>query len=298
MTATPDIAAIRFGFGLTRGVEPPAGPNALLDDLRTAEPVPARLDGMRSVERIRTELAAFRATEKDPEARKALARELQVKLAADRQTRILAAVETPCPFFERLVAFWSNHAAVSAQNLIAGWIGPYEVEAIRPYVMGSFADMLVATSLHPTMMAYLNQRTSVGPNSPLGLKAGVGLNENLAREILELHSLGVAGGYTQEDVLALARILTGWTIRPNSGEAGFMPGRAEPGPKRLLGRDSALAAADLVLQRAAVRSFVDGRGPAHWHRRWQLVAGRSVPRHAFRRPPTVDSRVLMIRRRR
>jgi 23S rRNA (adenine-N6)-dimethyltransferase len=68
--------------------------------------------------------------------------------------------------------------------------------------------------------------------------------------------------------------------------------------QRLLGRDSALVAADLVLQRAAVRSFVDGRGPTHWHRRWQLIAGRSVPRQAFRRPPTVDSRVLMIRRRR
>ena len=109
--------------------------------------------------------------------------------------------------------FWSNHFCVSAnKGPVRGIAGAYEREAIRPYVLGRFADMLLAVEKHPAMLVYLDNQVSVGPNSQAGTNRGLGLNENLAREILELHTLGVGGGYSQEDVTNLARILTGWTV--------------------------------------------------------------------------------------
>ena len=144
-------------------------------------------------------------------------------------------------FVERLVAFWSNHfaVAVAKDQFVRVAAGPYEREAIRPYVLGKFADMLKAVESHPAMLFYLDNQRSNGPNSAAGRFAGKGLNENLAREILELHTLGAEGGYSQDDVTALARILTGWSIAQAESEVGapgaFLfksnwhePWRAEP----------------------------------------------------------------------
>ncbi|HEX5181678.1 MAG TPA: DUF1800 domain-containing protein [Allosphingosinicella sp.] len=129
-----------------------------------------------------------------------------------------AALTTPAPFVERLVHFWANHFAVSADKLqVIGLAGLLEFEAIRPHVLGRFEDMLLAVEQHPAMLLYLDQAQSAGPDSRLGTLAAargrkLGLNENLAREIMELHTLGVRTGYSQADVVEFARALTGWTV--------------------------------------------------------------------------------------
>jgi uncharacterized protein (DUF1800 family) len=128
-------------------------------------------------------------------------------------------VTTERPFVERLVAFWSNHLCVSAgaKVLVAPLAGSYEREAIRPHVLGRFEDLVLASARHPAMLVYLDNFQSIGPSSR-GARAGGrgrggrGLNENYARELLELHTLGVDGGYAQQDVQALAAMLTGWTV--------------------------------------------------------------------------------------
>lgn len=173
--------------------------------------------------------------------------------------RALAALQSPAPFAERLVHFWANHFAVSGDKMeVANLAGAFEFEAIRPHVMGSFRDMLFAVERHPAMLLFLDQAVSVGPNSGLAMRAanrpnvrrGLGLNENLAREILELHTLGVRAGYSQADVTEFARALTGWTIagfgrgpvakfvggtgRP--GDFVFADALHEPGARTILGR--------------------------------------------------------------
>ena len=120
--------------------------------------------------------------------------------------------------------------------------GGYEREAIRPHVLGRFADMLQASAGHPAMLFYLDNSRSIGPNSVAGLVNTRGLNENLAREILELHTLGVRSVYTQEDVTSFAKVLTGWTIIPaatnpeHGGEFVFNPRMHEPGPQTVIGK--------------------------------------------------------------
>src|SRR5208282_2757167 len=123
-----------------------------------------------------------------------------------RGDRTLAAVDSSTPLVERLVAFWSNHFTVSIQRgAIAGLCGPFEREAIRPHVLGRFAEMLNAVLRHPAMLLYLDNARSIGPNSLAGMRnPDKGINENLGRELLELHTLGVNGGYTQKDVEAMA----------------------------------------------------------------------------------------------
>lgn len=170
-------------------------------------------------------------------------------------SRLKAAVTTNRPVVERLVHFWSNHFTVSTtKNDIRGIVGSFEREAIRPYVLGRFEDMLLASSTHPAMLHYLDQTASIGPNSLIGKIGKRGLNENLAREILELHTLGVDGGYHQDDVIAFARILTGWTVggirslmrarhqmQPTQqqdddiGRFAFISAIHEPGPKTFMG---------------------------------------------------------------
>ena len=120
--------------------------------------------------------------------------------------------------------------------------GGYEREAIRPHVLGRFADMLLAVESHPAMLFYLDNSTSIGPNSVAGINRSRGLNENLAREILELHTLGVRTVYTQDHVTRFANVLTGWTIIPFVGnpqhgsEFVFNPRMHEPGPQTILGK--------------------------------------------------------------
>jgi uncharacterized protein (DUF1800 family) len=161
---------------------------------------------------------------------------LREALAADVIARIRRALDTPRPFAERLLRFFGNHFAVSAAKPAVRWlVAPFEREALGPRLAGPFVDLLRAAVTHPAMLVYLDNTRSIGPASPAGRKRGTGLNENLAREVLELHTLGVRGGYTQADVQALAAILTGWSVDPERGETRFFARRHEPGDKTLLG---------------------------------------------------------------
>ncbi len=157
------------------------------------------------------------------------------------RARAKHAINTRIPFYERLVDFWSNHFTVSAKKgAVAALAGSFEREAIRPNVTSNFSDLLLAVYHHPAMLMYLDNAQSSGPDSQAGIRRGLGLNENLAREIMELHTLGVDGGYTQEDVTNFAKILTGWGIgRLESGNPGvfeFAENRHEPGDQTLLGK--------------------------------------------------------------
>lgn len=159
----------------------------------------------------------------------------------EARRRIAAALGAEIGFVERLVWFWSNHFCVSADK-IRSMSGAYEREAIRPHVLGRFCDLLLASEGHPAMLFYLDQTVSMGANSIAGINRTRGLNENLAREILELHTLGVRSGYSQDDVTAFANVLTGWTLVPpgdnpeHGGEFTFNPRLHEPGPQKVLGK--------------------------------------------------------------
>ena len=166
--------------------------------------------------------------------------------------RYLHAAATDQPFHERLVHFWTNHFAVSADKQpLTALAGAFENEAIRPNLSGRFVDLLLAVEKHPAMIVYLDNQQSVGPNSRLGKRANarrsdrsVGLNENLAREILELHTLGVDGGYSQDDVTRFATVITGWSVgggerrflrQGKTGTFEFRDNIHEPGPQTVLG---------------------------------------------------------------
>ncbi|MDX1974544.1 MAG: DUF1800 domain-containing protein [Rickettsiales bacterium] len=169
------------------------------------------------------------------------ARDIYIK---ETGARVIAQVRSEQPFIERMVLFWSNHFTVSVQKpIIGGIVNQYEVEAIRPHIGGYFKDMLLAVCRHPAMLFYLDNVQSFGANSRAGTRRGKGLNENLAREILELHTLGVGSGYTQNDVIALAKIITGWTLdRSVMGVKiafKFQELAHEPGAKTLLGKNFA-----------------------------------------------------------
>ncbi|WP_395336403.1 DUF1800 domain-containing protein [Novosphingobium sp. BL-8H] len=169
------------------------------------------------------------------------------------QARMASALSTEAPFVERLVHFWSNHFCVSADDpKVTALSGAFERDAIRPHVLGRFADMLFAVEQHPAMLIYLNQSQSIGPESPAAQRTAQkggkqrGLNENLAREIMELHTLGVRSGYSQADVTEFARALTGWTVdglyQQGAQAAGnsigflFRPQTHEPGARAILGK--------------------------------------------------------------
>lgn len=173
----------------------------------------------------------------------------QTLFRAEAEARLQKQLTARVGFVERLVAFWSNHFAVSAAKSgeLRVAAGPFEREAIRPNVLGRFATLLRAAESHPAMILFLDNQNSIGPNSRPGRLAGRGLNENLAREMLELHTLGVDSGYTQADVTELARVLTGWSVAGPESEAGepggflFKPNWHEPGARTLLGKTYAEA---------------------------------------------------------
>jgi len=157
--------------------------------------------------------------------------------------RFAVATATGRPFAERLVRFWSNHFTVAASKTATiPVVGAFEREAIRPHVFRRFRDLLVAAEQHPAMILYLDNHISFGPSSRVGRRREHGLNENLAREILELHTVGVDGGYTQQDVTSFARVLTGWTIAhprlfpEEAGRFHFVGAVHEPGTHRVMGR--------------------------------------------------------------
>jgi uncharacterized protein (DUF1800 family) len=230
-------ALIRFGLGRRPGEPLPGDPVAWLRD-QVREPDPARFPSLPSTAEALTALREDRDERRaDPAAKPERVKRLfQAEVAA-----LLAhGIDTAAPFRERLVWFWSNHFTVSRRAAgVAAVAGAFVREAIRPHVSGRFAEMLLAAMRHPAMLIYLNNVGSTGPNSPAGQRQNRGLNENLARECLELHTVGADAGYTQADVTAFAAILTGWSVELQGEQPGFRfrPRAHEPGAKEVLGRE-------------------------------------------------------------
>lgn len=245
LTQDAAIALNRFGLG-SRPDDPVASDprRALLEQLARYRPqdeswVEVRPSGATLAASIAAQSdARSLAPQQRREAQDALRREARDAYQAAVQARVTSALVTPAPFVERLTHFWANHFALSVDKAaIVGLAGAFELEAIRPHVMGRFEDLLLAVERHPAMLLYLDQARSIGPDSPLGRRSSAnvaasgeeqrrrGLNENLAREILELHTVGVRSGYTQADVTEFARALTGWSIAGEGPAARAMPAR-------------------------------------------------------------------------
>lgn len=250
------IALNRFGLGTRPEDAAPTDPQRwLLEQLDRYEPLPAPWQqASRTPALVEAWLAQQRAVRQAPEGMRSGIRENYLRQGREAYVvaagaRMTSALQSSTPFIERLVHFWSNHFAVSVDKvLIVGMAGGFEADAIRPHVMGRFEDLLLAVVRHPAMLLYLDQAQSVGPASVAGVRASErqqrprGLNENLAREILELHTLGVRSGYTQQDVTEFARALTGWTLPPDDAAFAanatfrFAPALHEPGTRTVLGR--------------------------------------------------------------
>ncbi|AGI73353.1 hypothetical protein DUF1800 [Octadecabacter arcticus 238] len=247
MPFDPTIAAIRFGMGLPPTIAPPASVDDMLtrlagsDEIGAAIPIPTFSIAQPSPEdfRIATRARnAVRGTDAEAAAedvRDALRSDSREAVAEHMKASIARAVYTHDGFRERLALFCADHFTVRATAAIRRHlVSPYIEEAIRPHVAGRFADMLVAVVGSPMMIVYLDQNRSMGPNSRSALRRDGGLNENLAREVLELHTLGVGGAYTQDDVRQFAELLTGVTANAQRG-GFFQENRAEPGSETVLG---------------------------------------------------------------
>lgn len=282
MSLETAIALNRFGLGARPDEALPEQPKAwLLDQFAHYEPRPAAIVSAPTRAQVAAELADYveqvrdlgkaKRQAMDPNAAKPAAaddsqkqlRQMVRKEGRDTYlalvaARTQAALTAPAPFVERLVHFWANHFAVSADKFtVIGMAGLLEFEAIRPHVLGRFSEMLNAVERHPAMLLYLDQAQSVGPDSTLGARVAarnakrkLGLNENLGREIMELHTLGVRTGYTQADVTEFARALTGWTVsgitrgpvqrvlglEDNPGQFVFVEALHEPGARTIMGK--------------------------------------------------------------
>lgn len=260
MTLAPIIAANRFGLGARPGELAAIGGDPrgwLIEQITGSRPTPAELNGLPSSAVVFQTFAdgvrqRFVAKDQKPdgdearrreEARKQIGGMYRDQVAA----RYRLAVRSEESFRERLVHFWTNHFAVSADKAqVVGLAATLENEAIRPHLAGRFADLLLAVESHPAMILYLDNQSSVGPNSALARRAQgrtqrkLDINENLAREILELHTLGVNGGYKQTDVTTLALALTGWSVgnqrQQSPGQFYFREAAHEPGAKTVVDR--------------------------------------------------------------
>ena len=226
-------APIRFGFGRRGNETLPTDPAAWLRGQLAGPdpgpPGPSLAEGYAALKQDRT----------DPPP-PGTPRRAGALFKGEIDALVGNALVTPTPFRERLVWFWANHFTISLrQGRTAAVAGDYVRNAIRPHVTGRFGDMLLAVMRHPGMLAYLDNAGSFGPDSPAGQRTGKGLNENLARECLELHTVTPACGYTQGDVTAFAKILTGWSIARDDEDPGFRfrPMMHQPGGMALLGQD-------------------------------------------------------------
>jgi uncharacterized protein (DUF1800 family) len=226
----------RFGLGAKPGERTSIGNprewlRAQVADSPPVMPAPA----VASPAAVGAALRALRQAGQSDEARRLARQRITAIVAAEQRAALAHRLTSDRPFVERLTAFWSNHLCVSAaaKALVAPLAGSYERDAIRPHVLGRFEDMVLASARHPAMLFYLDNFQSIGPGSAGAGRgrgnAPRGLNENYARELLELHTLGVDGGYTQQDVLELAKVLTGWTV---DGLAGRGAGAAMQGRGR------------------------------------------------------------------
>ena len=242
-TFSPALAEIRFGYGLSPRVAAPTSVEDMLARLSgpdvnaQAFPIPGMGAAGAMSQARRKELRARKALE--GQAGYAKARDqVKAQLRQMRATRrlwagqvLLRGIAGQDGFRERIVAFWGDHFTALGKNLaLRHWTTPYVQRGLRPLVTGRFTDLLFAAVTHPLMVHYLDQAASFGPNSPAAKPHGRGLNENLAREVLELHSLGVDGPYSQADVRQLAELLTGLDFKVD-GTLRFRVGRAEPALK-------------------------------------------------------------------
>ncbi len=254
-------AASRFGLGVSRKdldamaddpvdwllvqlqTTPPSGPQVTPSEASIAlysKAVMARREAQRAAEGDTDRIAALDKSRGD------FRRQVRREIGAQTEARFNHALKTRAPFRERLVHFYSNHFTVSRQGRpqIIGACVAYENEAIRGSLDGHFEEMLTRVVSHPAMLIYLDNVQSMGPTSMVGRRRNMGLNENLAREVMELHTLGVDGGYSQQDVTSLAGILTGWTVGNDRlrrygatpGRFVFMPAMHASGDARLLGK--------------------------------------------------------------
>ncbi|MBR9651007.1 DUF1800 domain-containing protein [Thalassovita aquimarina] len=250
MTFDPILAEKRFGYGLSPRVAPPETVADMLLRLRGPDTIAARFPvepfsvfraRMLEGARLRKELKKLRGTEAGEAVRKDY--QLLKKAAREEHRRWLALslirrAWTGDGFRERLAAFWADHfTAQGKAGLLKRATSPYIEDAIRPHLSGRFADLLYAVTTSPLMLHYLDQGNSMGPDSPKAQRVGAraGLNENLARELLELHTLGVGGPYTQTDVRQLAELLTGLAYNAKQGMK-FRKEFAEPGAETVLGK--------------------------------------------------------------
>jgi uncharacterized protein (DUF1800 family) len=228
-------ATIRFGLGARPGELATAGRDPrgwLLAQLAAVPPVPA------SVREAVPGADAALAITFDQQRRQPEPNPVREAYRASMAALTGHWTTTDQPFLERWALFWANHLTVSLRSGNTGaLVADYHLAAIRPHVLGRFEALLLAAIRHPAMLRYLDNAASVGPNSQAGQRRGRGLNENLAREILELHTLSPAAGFAQEDVTALARIITGWSAgTPGPSAFLFRANAHEPGEKALLGR--------------------------------------------------------------
>jgi uncharacterized protein (DUF1800 family) len=277
------IALNRFGLGARPEDVPPGNPKRwLTGQFASFQPRPqalaqvptrsavigqladyvaqARIDGRAKRRMQPASLSTGEAAEQMDKQPDPLRRYLRQSIRDDYLTmnaaRLNSALTTDDPFAERLVHFWANHFAVSVDKLpVIGLAGLLEFEAIRPHLFGRFSDLLLAVEQHPAMLVFLDQAQSIGPNSTVGRAAAQrggqqrGLNENLAREIMELHTLGVRTGYSQADVTEFARALTGWTVSgiargpvarfiggADDGSFQFAEALHEPGARTIMGK--------------------------------------------------------------
>jgi uncharacterized protein (DUF1800 family) len=215
------IAANRFGLGARPGEIERVSENPkawLIAQIAPASQPQGPAGPFKSGDALVGDLAAYRKERREmkkdnAEGFKAFFKQQRQVLIDEMSARFDLGFTTPRPFAERLVWFWTNHFTISTQNAgTASLAGAYEREAIRPFIAGKFEDMLFAVATHPAMLIYLNNAQSIGPDSRAGQMAKRGLNENFGRELMELYTIGVDGGYTQADVIALANILTGWSV--------------------------------------------------------------------------------------
>ncbi len=277
MASETAIAKNRFGLGARPAEPSPANTKSWLkDQLSAYDPAPPALAGQPSRADIAAGFREYQIDRKDrreakqeaamaesnmpaidPAKIEKVVNNLRLQYAAAADARVNAAITTDTGFAERLVHFWANHFAVSIDKLpVLALAGDFEFTAIRPNITGKFSDLLLAATTHPAMLLYLDQAQSIGPTSPLAERVAarrnkdLGLNENLAREILELHTLGVRTVYNQNDVTEFARALTGYTVggmakgpiqralsqNGGDGDTQFFAGIHEPGERQVVGR--------------------------------------------------------------
>ena len=244
------IASHRFGFSENSQQPLEADPRAwVLDQFKQPAAFDASglIDSVRALELTR-EVRKAALVGKQSETEKIIKDELGPMTAFRnelRQTNLQGlarrwqhTIESPTPVTERWSQFWSNHFCVAATNsTMSALVWPHEYEAIRPHAFGRYKNLLRAAILHPAMLRYLDNAQSTGSQSKAGARREKGSNENLARELLELHTLGVHAGYTQQDVTQTAMLLTGWTVSQKTGnKSAFVSAMHQPGTKVILGK--------------------------------------------------------------